>query len=37
MDDFADITAKLDCPHEVIGPCLLIQADCLNDGKGFIQ
>lgn len=30
MTDFADITAKLDCPHEVIGPCLLIQADCLK-------
>jgi len=27
---FADITAKLDCPHEVIGPCLLINSDCLN-------
>ena len=30
MTDFATITAKLDCPHEVIGPCLLIQADCLK-------
>ena len=30
MTDFADITAKLDCPHEVIGPCLLIHADCLK-------
>ena len=29
MIDFATITAKLDCPHEVIGPCLLINADCL--------
>ncbi len=30
MTDFATITAKLDCPHEVIGPCLLINADCLK-------
>ena len=30
MTDFANITAKLDCPHEVIGPCLLIQSDCLK-------
>ena len=30
MIDFATITAKLDCPHEVIGPCLLINADCLK-------
>jgi len=30
MTDFATITAKLDCPHEVIGPCLLIQGDCLK-------
>ena len=30
MTDFATITAKLDCPHEVIGPCLLIHADCIN-------
>jgi DNA modification methylase len=30
MTDFATITAKLDCPHEVIGPCLLINGDCLK-------
>ena len=30
MTDFATITAKLDCPHEVIGPCLLVNADCLK-------
>ena len=30
MTDFATITEKLDCPHEVIGPCLLINADCLQ-------
>jgi site-specific DNA-methyltransferase (adenine-specific) len=29
MADFSTITAKLTCPHEVIGPCLLINADCL--------
>ena len=29
MTDFATIAAKLDCPHEVIGPCLLINGDCL--------
>lgn len=28
MDDFANITAKLECPHKIIGPCLLINADC---------
>ena len=27
MTDFATITAKLDCPHEVIGPCLMIHGD----------
>jgi DNA modification methylase len=30
MTDFATITAKLDCPHEVIGPCLLVNGDCLK-------
>ena len=29
MADFSTITAKLTCPHEVIGPCLLVNADCL--------
>jgi site-specific DNA-methyltransferase (adenine-specific) len=29
MADFSTIAAKLTCPHEVIGPCLLVNADCL--------
>jgi hypothetical protein len=29
MADFSTITTKLTCPHEVIGPCLLVNADCL--------
>jgi modification methylase len=29
MADFSTITARLTWPHEVIGPCLLINADCL--------
>jgi DNA modification methylase len=29
MADFSTITAKLTCPCEVIGPCLLVNADCL--------
>jgi DNA modification methylase len=29
MADFSTITARLTWPHEVIGPCLLVNADCL--------
>jgi site-specific DNA-methyltransferase (adenine-specific)/modification methylase len=29
MADFSTITARLTWPHEIIGPCLLINADCL--------